>query len=134
MDEVPVQFFQSIIAIQLAVTGALLFNIRFFDTRPAGDPERSSTPNPWLLLLVSLILMATLFGSLYAIRHRGQAGAASAVTTGLALSIVPILLRVLPPIRRRTDTGRRNPHALVTITGLVCYFAVVAVVVVALNS
>ena len=29
---VPVQFFQSIIAAQLAVAGALLFQVRFFDT------------------------------------------------------------------------------------------------------
>jgi hypothetical protein len=133
MDEVPVQFFQSVIAIQLAVTGALLFNIRFFDTRPQADATRDSARNPWLLLLVSLILMATLLGCLYAIRHGGQARAASAVTVGLALSIIPILLRVLPPLGRHPDSSLRHPHAIVTIIGLACYFAAVTAIVIALH-
>jgi hypothetical protein len=133
MEEVPVQYFQSVIAIQLAVIGALLWNIRYFDRRPASDRVDVSTPNPWLLLLVALILIATLFGNLYSIRHGGQAGAASAVTVGLALSMIPILLRVLPPIRRRRDSGQ-PPHAAVAVVGLVLCFAVVAGVVVALNG
>ena len=31
--DVPVQYFQSVIAIELAVTGALLWQIRFFESR-----------------------------------------------------------------------------------------------------
>ena len=38
---VPVQYYQSIIAIQLAVTGALLFQVRFFDTSNTKTGRRS---------------------------------------------------------------------------------------------
>jgi len=31
--DLPVQYFQSVIAIELAVTGALLWQIRFFESR-----------------------------------------------------------------------------------------------------
>lgn len=134
MDDVPVQFFQSVIAIQLAVTGALLWNIRYFERRPGNDSDGESTPNPWLLLLVAVVLTATLFGCLYSIRHAGQEAAASTVTVGLALSMIPILLRVMPPLRRPTHTERRQPNPAVTILALILYFAAVATVVVGLNT
>jgi hypothetical protein len=37
--DVPVQYFQSVIAIELAVTGALLWQIRFFDSKTTDHPE-----------------------------------------------------------------------------------------------
>ena len=132
MDDVPVQYFQSVIAIQLAVIGALLWNIHYFDRRPAGDRSPRTAPNPWLLLLVALVLTSTLFGSLYSILHGSQRGAASAVMVGLALSIVPVLLRVLPPLGRRTDAAQQ-PRRAVTAVGLLVYAAVVTVVVIGLH-
>jgi hypothetical protein len=127
MDDVPVQYFQSVIAIQLAVTGALLWNIRYFDRR-SDDPTNHPAPNPWRLLVVSIVLAATLFGCLHAILHGGQERAASAVTIGLSLSMTPILLRVLPPLRAADRSGRAS-HAPVTVVGLVLYFAIVGVLV-----
>jgi hypothetical protein len=72
--DVPVQFFQSVIAIELAVTGALLWQIRL----------------------------------------------------GLAVSLIPIQLRVLPPLAKDAATNERDPDYAVTVLGLVVYTAVVA--------
>ena len=94
--DVPVQFFQSTIAIELAVTGALLFQIRYFEPRQSGT-EMHELPDPRLRLLVAVILGATVFGSMDAIVHRGGREVAIAVTVGVALSILP-LTRVLPPL------------------------------------
>lgn len=132
MDEVPVQFFQSIISIELAVTGALLWNVRYFDRRDTQE-QRGRPRSAWVLVFMSLVLAATVFGSLYAIRHRGQSAAAIAVTVGVAISVIPILLKVLPPLRRSADDGR-PPERSVTIVGLVLYFVSVASIVVALSD
>jgi quinol-cytochrome oxidoreductase complex cytochrome b subunit len=102
--EVPVQYFQSVIAIELAVTGALLFEVDFFDRskRRAGEYRT----HPRILILFAVVLAATMFGSLAATLHGGQTAAASAVTVGLAVSVLPIMLRVLPPLSRiRTRTS-----------------------------
>jgi hypothetical protein len=48
------------------------------------------------------------------------------VTIGLAVSILPILLRVLPPLAKDARTRERDPEYSVTILGLVLYVAVVA--------
>lgn len=40
MDDVPIQYFQSVIAIELGVTGALLFQIRFFAPRGSQQGDR----------------------------------------------------------------------------------------------
>lgn len=133
MNDIPVQYYQSVIAIQLAVTGALLWNVRYFDRRDANRPTGSKSPNPWLLLVVAAILSATLFGCLYAIRHGSQQPAASAVTIGLALSILPIVVRVLPPMREIGDIHRR-PHAPAAVLGLAIYVALVAGIVVGLSG
>jgi hypothetical protein len=133
MDDVPVQYFQSVIAIQLAVTGALLWNIHYFDRRPSESEEHLPAPSPWRLLVVSIVLAATLFGCLHAILHGGQETAASAVTIGLALSMTPILLRVLPPLRAADRPGRAS-HAPVTVLGLLLYFAVVGGVVATIHG
>jgi hypothetical protein len=103
--EVPVQFFQSTIAIELAVTGALLFQIRSFEPR-RGAAEDRDLPDPRPRLLMAVILGATVFGSLDAIVHHGGMDAAIAVTVGVALSVLPILARVLPPL-----VGEAHPMA-----------------------
>jgi hypothetical protein len=90
---VPVQYFQSIIAIQLAVAGALLFQLRFFDTK---STDRESTVDPRIRLLMVLVITATLFASLEAMREDWGSLAAALITAGLALSLLPIVLRGQP--------------------------------------
>ena len=65
--DVPVQYYQSVIATEVAVTGVLLFQIRFFDT--GNDQRDEASPDPRLRLLMLIVLTATLFGSLEAIRE-----------------------------------------------------------------
>jgi hypothetical protein len=130
--EVPVQFFQSVIAVELAVAGALLWQIRFFEPRsPARDGH---LPDARLRLALAIVLGATLFGSLWAIADEGQTAAAIAVTVGLAVSLLPVLLRVLPPLARQATTNERDPNYGVTIVGLVLYVLVVAGVVALLSD
>jgi hypothetical protein len=132
--DVPVQYFQSVIAIELAVAGALLFEIRFFDRSDTAPRAGERRPHPGILILFAVVLSATLFGSLAAMLHGGQTAAASAVTIGLAISLLPILLRVLPPLLKgRTDTDR-HPQSAFTVVGLLLYVAVVAGVIVLLNT
>jgi hypothetical protein len=124
--DVPVQFFQSVIAIELAVTGALLWQIRFFDSRDARQHAKEHLPDSRLRLGLALVLGATMFGSLWAIADEGPKWAALAVTVGLAVSLIPILLRVLPPLAKDAATDERDPDYAVTVLGLVLYVAVVA--------
>ena len=130
--DVPVQYFQSIIAIELAVTGALLWQIRYFETSTERR-QGEHLPDARLRLLLALVLGATLFGSLWAIANEGQERAAGAVMVGLAVSLLPILLRVLPPLARDAATNERDPNYTVTVVGLLIYAVVVASVVVLLN-
>jgi hypothetical protein len=123
--DVPVQYYQSVIAIEMAVAGVLLFQIKFFDTR--NDVRGESDPRIRLLMLI--VLVSTIFGSLEAMREGGGRWAAVGVTVGLAVSVVPILLRVLPPLRRDVQTRQRDPNYWVTLLGLTLYAAIVALVV-----
>jgi len=127
----PVQFFQSTIAIELAVAGALLWEIRYFERDSAAARER--LPHPRLQLLFALVLGATLFGSLWAIADEGKSVAATLVTTGVAISLVPILLRVLPPLARDVRTSERDPDYAVTVIGLLAYVVVVGGVIALIN-
>jgi hypothetical protein len=79
-------------------------------------------------------LGATLFGSLWAIADEGPKWAALAVTVGLAVSLIPILLRVLPPLAKDAATNERDPDFAVTVLGLVFYTAVVAAFLVLLDA
>jgi len=124
--DVPVQFFQSVIAIELAVTGALLWQMRFFESKDARRDENERLPDSRLRLGLALVLGATVFGSLWAIAHEGPRWAALAVTVGLAVSLIPILLRVLPPLARDAATKERDPDYAVTVLGLVLYVAALA--------
>jgi hypothetical protein len=123
---VPVQFFQSVIAIELAVTGALLWQMRFFESTDARRRENERLPDSRLRLGLALVLGATVFGSLWAIADEGPRWAAFAVTVGLAVSIIPILLRVLPPLAKDAATNERDPDYGVTVLGLALYVSVVA--------
>ena len=123
--DVPVQYFQSIIAIELAVAGALLFQVRYFDR----DAAAGSTSDPWIRLFMAIVLAATLFGCLEAMREGWGSPAAVLVTVGLAVSLLPILVRVLPPLTRDIRTNRHDPHRWVTVVALALYVAIVTVVV-----
>ena len=116
--DVPVQYFQSIITVLLAVAGALLFQVRFFElTHSEGTKE----VDPLLRLVMMAVITATLFASLEAMREGWGPLAAALVTIGLALSLLPILLRVLPPLTRDLtrdlETEKPDPHLWVTVLG-----------------
>jgi glucose-6-phosphate-specific signal transduction histidine kinase len=131
--DVPVQFFQSVIAMELAVAGALLWQIRFFDSGDRARRASAHQPNARLRLGLALVLGATLFGSLWAMADEGPKWAALVVTVGLAISLIPILLRVLPPLKKDEQTNTRDPDYAITVLGLVLYAAVVAGVLVLLD-
>jgi hypothetical protein len=78
--DVPIQYFQSVITIELAAAGALLWQIHYFRPRDATDGEDRSDPR--LRLGVALVLGATVFGSLWAMADEGPKWAAVAVTMG----------------------------------------------------
>jgi hypothetical protein len=63
----------------------------------------------------------------------GPKWAAIAVTIGLAISLIPILLRVLPPLAANAETNDRDPDYALTVLGLVLYVAVVAGVLILLD-
>jgi hypothetical protein len=83
--DIPVQYFQSVIAIELAVSGALLWQMRFFESNTARR-EGEPLPDARLRVGLALVLRATLFGSLWATADEGPKCAAVAVTIGLAVS------------------------------------------------
>ena len=103
--DVPAQYFQSVIAIELAVAGALLWQMRFFETSSTARRYGEHLPSPPAAARPRLVLGATLFGSLWAMANEGESWAATAVTVGLALSLLPILLRV------PATTGQRHSDA-----------------------
>ena len=74
--DVPLQFFQSAIAIELAVTGALLWQIRYFEPIEARRRDAEPLPDPRLRLGMALVLGTTLFGSLWAIDRPPRASTA----------------------------------------------------------
>lgn len=131
--DIPVQFFQSTIAIALAVAGALLWEIRYFERGDTAVRDRRQLPHPRLQLLFALVLGATLFGSLWAIADEGKAVAASLVTTGVAISLLPVLVRVLPPLARDAHTSKRDRDYAVTLVGLFAYVVVVGGVIALIN-
>jgi hypothetical protein len=124
---VPVQFFQSVIAVELAIVGALLWQIRFFDKED--KQAETSRRDPRLQLLLLVVLTAILFGSLEALREGGGQLAAVLLTVGLAVSLLPILLRVLRPVRRDATMQPRDPQLRVTLLGLILFAAVVVLLI-----
>src|SRR5262245_48529850 len=124
--DVPVQYFQSVIAIELAVSGALRWQMRFFESGDEARRDRERLPDSRLRLGLALVLGVTMFGSLWAMADEGPKWAAVLVTIGLAISPIPILLRVLPPLAKDAKTDERDPDYAVTVLGLILYVAVVA--------
>jgi glucose-6-phosphate-specific signal transduction histidine kinase len=130
--DVPVQYFQSVITIELAVAGALLWQMHYFESSTARR-EGKPLPDARLRVALALVLGATVFGSLWAMADEGPKWAALLVTIGLAVSLVPIVLRVLPPLAKDAKTNERDPDYPVTVVGLVFYVVVVAGVLVLLD-
>ena len=128
-EEVPIQFFQSVIAIQLAVIGALLFQVRYFSHREKTWREDDRLPSATLRLAIAVVLAATLLGSLLAMLLGGDRTAAAALLIGLAVSILPILLRVLPPLQRDLQSDERPRYVVVTIVGVIMYVLLIAAAV-----
>jgi len=126
MSDVPVQYFQSIIAFQIPVAGALLFQVRFFETKTTDSGPKV---DPRIRLVMILVITATLFASLEAMREGWGHLAAAFVTAGLAVSLLPILLRVLPPLTRDVETQERDPRLWITVLGLILYCATVTIIV-----
>src|SRR5262249_38870134 len=131
--DVPPQFFQSVIAIELAVTGALLWQMRFFESRHGKERDDEPLPDARLRLALAVVLGTTLFASLWAIADEGPKWAALVVTVGLAVSLIPTRLRVLPPWPKHPVPTERDPESAVTVLGLILYVAVVAGVLVLLD-
>jgi hypothetical protein len=131
---VPVQYFQSIVAIELATAGALLFQIRFFEVRPPSDAQRG-LPHPWIRLAVAVIIGATIFGSLEAMINQGGRLEAIGVTIGLGLSVLPILIRALPPLTGdRAGQAARGSDIAATVVGLTLYVLAVAALIVVVSG
>jgi hypothetical protein len=68
---VPVQYFQSVVAIELAVAGALLRQIRYFESPAKGRRDNPRPPDSRLRLGLAFVLGGTLFGSLWAMADEG---------------------------------------------------------------
>ena len=84
-------------------------------------------------LRLALVMGSTIFGSLWAMADEGPKWAALVVTVGLAVSVVPILLRVLPPLAKDAKTNERDPDYAVTVVGLFFYVVAVAGVLLLLD-
>ena len=48
-------------------------------------------------------------------------------------SLIPIILRVLPPLARDANTNERDPNFAVTVAGLLVYTGIVAGILVVLD-
>ena len=59
---------------------------------------------------MALLITANLFGALEAMREGGGRVASMLLTVGVAVSALPIVLRILPPLRRDAETMERDPH------------------------
>jgi hypothetical protein len=70
---------------------------------------------------------------LWAIAEEGDVLAASAVTVGVAVSLLPILIRVLPPLAKDAATHERDPNYFVTLVGLSIWVLIVAGVIALIN-
>jgi hypothetical protein len=94
----------------LAVAAALLWQMRYFESKDATRREGERLPDSRLRVGLFLVLGTTLFGSLWAIADEGPKWVALAVTVGLAVSLVPIMFECFLRLRRM----RRRTNAIPT--------------------
>ena len=92
---IPPQYFQSIIALELAVTGALLWQIHYFDREPEAEVRGRALPHPIVRGAVALVLLGTILGSLLGIVYgdRWIAILVAIATIALKGSIIPRMLQ-----------------------------------------
>src|SRR4029077_18088048 len=95
--------------------------------------DRAHSPDSRLRLGLAIVLGTTIFRSLWAMADEGPKWAAVMVTIGLAVSLLPILLRILPPLAKDAATNKRDPEYAVTVLGLVAYIGAVAAVLALLD-
>jgi hypothetical protein len=69
--DIPVQFFQSTIALELAIAGALLWEIRYFERERTAERDKPPPTDPRLQLFFAVVIGSTVFGSLWAIAEGG---------------------------------------------------------------
>jgi hypothetical protein len=83
-------------------------------------------------ILFAVVIFVTVFGSLLGIANQWQDVAASVVTVGLAISVLPIVLRALPA-PRSAESGARASRSSTRLVGALLYVALVTGLVVLLN-
>jgi hypothetical protein len=86
-------------------------------------------PDPRPRLVIAVVLAATVFGALDGIANHGGQQTAIFVTVGVAISAIPILIRVLPPLVAAAHPGSRRAYSSITIIGLALYVLAVAVLI-----
>ncbi len=129
--EVPVQYFQSIIALELAVTGALLWQIHYFDREPEAEVRGRALPHPLVRGVVALVLLGTILGSLLGIVY-GDRWIAILVGAGFMVSLLPMILRVLPALGPVERTREHQRTTVMTVVGLLVSVLIAAAFVIAL--
>jgi hypothetical protein len=131
--DVPVQFFQSTIANRAGRNGRAALGDPYFERDRTAAREGQQLSDPRLQLLFAFVIAGTVFGSLWAIADHGEALAATFVTIGVAISLLPIVIGVLPPLVRDAHTSGRHPDHAVAVGGLVVYVVFVAAVMALIN-
>jgi hypothetical protein len=63
----------------------------------------------------------------------GPKWTAIVVTIGLAISVIPILIRALPPLTLDARTHERDPDFWITVAALLGYVVIVALTLVVLD-
>ena len=109
---------------------------------PEDGPRKRSRPPRWAgpptasscrVRNSSRRLASPVSGSVWAIADEGKAIAATLVTTGVAISILPVLIRLLLPLAREARRGERDPDYAITVVGLFVYVLVVGGVIALIN-
>jgi len=127
---IPPQYFQSIIALELAVTGALLWQIHYFDREPEAEVRGRALPHPLVRGVVALVLFGTILGSLLGIVY-GDRWIAILVGAGFMVSLLPMILRVLPAFGPVEQTREHRTNVM-TVVGLLVSVLIAAAFVIAL--
>ena len=127
---IPPQYFQSIIALELAVTGALLWQIHYFDREPEAEVRGRALPHPLVRGVVALVGFGTILGSLLGIVY-GDRWIAILVGAGFMVSLLPMILRVLPAFGPVEQTREHRTNVM-TVVGLLVSVLIAAAFVIAL--
>ena len=116
------------IAIRLAATGGVLFQVRYFSPREGTGREDVRVTSATLRPAIAIVLGAPVFGSLLAIPHGGDGTAAAALLVGVSVSILPFRSCCGSCRRSGATCGPTNKgrYVLVTVVGVIVYVVLVA--------